>query len=118
MKRPFPVARARTVAKDAAGMNRTESAYAAYLAEQRLIGVVVEYWFEAIKLKLAAATFYTPDFLVLTAGGELECHEVKGFWEDDARVKIKVAAAKFPMRFIAAKPRAKRDGGGFEIEEF
>jgi hypothetical protein len=116
--RRFPSARVRTVNKDADGMNKTESAYAAHLAGLKMLGQVHEFWFEGIKLKLAANTFYTPDFLVQFSSGDLECHEVKGFWEDDARVKIKVAADKFPMRFIAAKPRPKRDGGGFEIEEF
>ena len=50
--------------------------------------------------------------------GTLECHEVKGHWEDDARVKIKCAAEKFPFRFVAMKPRTKKNGGGFECEEF
>ena len=37
----------------------------------------------------------------MVASGQIEVHEVKGFWTDDALVKIKVAAAKFPFRFIA-----------------
>jgi hypothetical protein len=41
-------------------------------------------------------------------------HEVKGFWQDDARVKIKVAASIYPFKFIAVK-KAK---GGWEREEF
>jgi len=45
-------------------------------------------------------------------------HEVKGFWQDDARVKIKVAADMYPFRFIAVKPRAKKDGGGWQTEAF
>lgn len=50
---------------------------------------------------------------------EMELHEVKGYWEDDARVKIKVAAEAFWMfRFIAIKARPKKEGGGWEIEEF
>ena len=39
---------------------------------------------------------------VIGASGELECHEVKGWWRDDARVKIKVAAELFPwIQFVA-----------------
>jgi hypothetical protein len=29
----------------------------------------------------------------MLADGQLQAHEVKGHWEDDARVKIKVAAS-------------------------
>lgn len=98
-------------------MNATERAYAADLEGRKLLGEVLEYHFEAVKLKLAPSTFYTPDFLVITRCLEVECHEVKGFWEDDARVKIKVAAQTFPFKFVAAMPRKKKDGGGWAIEE-
>lgn len=63
-------------------------------------------------------TFYTPDFAVMRADGALEVHEVKGFWTDDARVKIKVAADQYPMRFIAVKVLPKKQGGGWVVEEF
>ncbi|MFX6258524.1 DUF1064 domain-containing protein, partial [Acinetobacter baumannii] len=46
------------------------------------------------------------------------CHEVKGFWTDDARVKIKVAAEQYPLTFLAVKAKAKKDGGGWAIETF
>lgn len=87
------------------GMNKTEQRYAAKLDDDIRAGRVLWWGFEPLKLRLAASTFYEPDFLVLTAGGELEIHEVKGHWEDDARVKIKVAAELFPFRFIAAQPK-------------
>jgi hypothetical protein len=42
-------------------------------------------------------------------------HEVKGFWQDDARVKIKVAARSIPFRFKAVnakrEERRRRLGG-------
>jgi hypothetical protein len=44
--------------------------------------------------------------------------EVKGHWEEDARVKIKVAASIYPFRFIAVTARARKDGGGWVLEEF
>jgi hypothetical protein len=84
-------------------MNQTEKAYAAHLELRKAAGEVVWYAFEALKLRLADKTFYDTDFTVMLAGGELEVHEVKGFWTDDARVKIKVAAEKYPFRFIAIK---------------
>ena len=37
---------------------------------------------------------------------------------DDAMAKIKIAAELYPFRFLAAKPKAKKDGGGWEIEVF
>jgi hypothetical protein len=100
-------------------MNKTETEYAALLeAHRRDGGWVEQYWFEGIKLCLPGGVFYTPDFLVLCVSGFLECHEVKGFWTDDARVKIKVAAATFPFKFIAVKKLPKKNGGGWGIEDF
>ncbi len=99
-------------------MNKTEKAYADHLEMQRRAGEVEWFKFEAIKFRLADSAFYTPDFLVLMSSGFLEAHEVKGFWEDDARVKIKVAAALYPLRFKAVTAIAKKRGGGWEAEEF
>lgn len=99
-------------------MNKTEAAYAALLEAQKAAGEVAWYKFEAIKLRLADNTFYTPDFAVMLRSGQLEMHEVKGFWADDARVKIKVAADMHPFRFVAIRPKAKKDGGGWAVEEF
>jgi len=99
-------------------MNKTERSYAGHLDQMKYASKILWYGFEAIKLRLADNTFYTPDFAVMAADGVIELHEVKGFWTDDARVKIKVAADKFPFRFIAMKPRTQKSGGGWEVEEF
>ena len=99
-------------------MNKTEAAYAAELQARKIAGEVAWYRFEGIKLRLADNTFYAPDFAVMLADGQMEVHEVKGFWQDDARVKIKVAADQYPFRFIAVKVRAKKDGGGWSVESF
>jgi hypothetical protein len=96
------------------GMNKTEAIYAEYLELRKLAGEIQSYAFEAYKLRLAAKTFYTPDFAVLLADDTLEFHEVKGHWEDDARVKIKVAAEIFPHRFVAVQRKA----GQWKFEEF
>ena len=98
-------------------MNKTESAYRTDLLLRQQAGEVAWFKFEGVKLRLADNTFYSPDFAVMLANGQMEMHEVKGFWQDDARVKIKVAADLYPFRFIAVRPRAKKDGGGWEIEE-
>jgi hypothetical protein len=99
-------------------MNKTESAYDQYLWARFFAKEIAWHKFEALKFRLADNTFYTPDFAVLTAEGFIEMHEVKGFWQDDARVKIKVAASLYPLRFIAVTPRAKKNGGGYDVEQF
>lgn len=73
-------------------MNRLETDYWSYLDMLKTIGEVHDFRFESLKFKMANRTFYTPDFLVIKPDGAVEIHEVKGFWEDDARVKIKVIA--------------------------
>lgn len=98
--------------------NSTEKAYEEHLEARRVAGNVLWYKFEGVKLRLADNTFYTPDFAVMLTSGVMEMHEVKGFWQDDARVKIKVAAELYPFRFIAAVPRKKKDGGGWNFEIF
>ena len=93
-------------------MNKTEAAYAEALELRKRVGYVAWYKFEGIKLRLADSTFLTIDFPVLPKSGVLEMHDCKGFWQDDARVKIKVAASIYPFRFIAVKKK----GGGWAIE--
>lgn len=99
-------------------MNKTELAYSEYLKSKVFAGEVLWWRFEGMKFRLADNTFYTPDFAVLLSNNELQCHEVKGFWQDDARVKIKVATDLYPIKFIAVKARAKKHGGGWEYEAF
>ena len=99
-------------------MNKTEAAYAATLDARRYAGEVAWFKFEGVKLRLADNTFYTPDFAVMLASGALEMHEVKGFWQDDARAKIKIAADLYPVRFVAVRVRPKKEGGGWSLEEF
>lgn len=96
-------------------MNSLERDYAAHLEFRRIAEEVVWWRFNCVKLRLAVDTFYEPDFMVMLPGGELEIHEVKGHWEDDARVKIKVAAAIFPFRFVAiTRPKGREP---FVLEE-
>lgn len=95
-------------------MNGTESKYALHLEAKRIAGEIFAYSFETITLKLADGCRYTPDFVVINRELEIEFHEVKGFWQDDARVKIKVAASKFPFRFVGVQYK-KRE---WVFEEF
>lgn len=90
-------------------MNKTEERYLNEVLRPLLyVGQVLDIKFEGLKLRLADNTFYTPDFVVVR-NECIEIHEVKGHWEDDARVKIKVAAQMFPwLRFIAVQHKDKK----------
>lgn len=114
-KRPGSKAKMQALGRlKASELNKTESKYRDHLEALKASGSVLWYAFEAMKFRLADNTFYTPDFIVMLADGALEAHEVKGFWTDDARVKIKVAAEMFPLKFIAVKA----DKSGWELESF
>jgi len=90
-------------------MNSLEKRYSEELDLRLLAGEVLWWRFEPLKLRLANGTFYTADFLVMLADRTLEVVEVKGgHWEDDARVKFKVAAEQFPIfRFRAVQWKGK-----------
>lgn len=99
-------------------MNLTESAWAEVLELRRLAGEIQSHRFEPIRFVLGHAANYTPDFEVVDADGYIEYHEVKGFWREAARVRIKTVARMFPDRlFVAVKKRTKKQGGGWEHEE-
>lgn len=99
-------------------LNKTEAAYDKHLALMQNAGEIKWRKFEGLKLRLADNTFFTPDFAVMAADGVMECHEVKGFWQDDARAKIKIAADMYPFRFLAVRVKPKKEGGGWEVETF
>lgn len=121
MGRRFPkfgAAKASRARHVAGQMNGTEREHAGNLDALKAAGQVVAYWFEGVTFKLAQDTRYTPDFLVLLANGELEVHEVKGsFVRDDARVKLKLAADRYPLRFVMMQKQAKKLGGKWIREE-
>ena len=75
--------------------SKLEAAWAEELRRLEEAEEILRYYHEPMNLRLAANTYYRPDFMVIYAV-HVEFHEVKGFWRDDARVKIKVAAEKFP----------------------
>jgi len=107
------VAKAGALQRVAGRMNKTEAAYAALLEARRVRGDVAEWHYEALTLKLADDTRYTPDFLIVLADGTVELHEVKGFYRDDAKVKAKVCARMFP--FTVRLARLMR--GSWQIEQ-
>ncbi len=103
-------------------MNRWERRYADEMLTPRKLAGEVSWWaWESIKVRLANRTWYTPDFAVKLVNGELELHEVKGFWRDDARVKAKVVAGMYPWRLMIVQwvggrwdiqPLGEHDGQG------
>lgn len=81
------------------GMNKTERTYSQYLT-----ALGATWLYEPLKFRLADLTYYSPDFMVIRASGEVVFIDTKAQWkgaktfhsEDDAKVKIKVVAEQFP----------------------
>lgn len=96
-------------------MNRLESKYAAHLETLKHSGEILMYIYEPFNLRLATKTYYRPDFMVLKKDLSITVAEVKGFWLDDSRAKVKIAADKFPFRFVGVTFDRKR---GWVEEEF
>ncbi len=88
-------------------MTQLEARYAATLELLKAGREIMDYRFEALKFRLAKRTWYCPDFLLIYPS-RFEIVEVKGFWEDDARVKFKACADLYPwLHFVAVTERKK-----------
>lgn len=102
-------------------MNKLEADYAAHLDQLKAAGEIFHWDFEKVTLVIADGAKrvrYTPDFMVFRApDAQIEFHETKGFFEEDAKVKLKVAASAYP-RFVFKLVRkiAKKDGGGWSVD--
>jgi len=96
--------------------NKLEAAYEQHLETLKRAGMIVDFKFEGIKLRLADNTFYTPDFIVFDDDGVVELHDTKGTtkrkksdgskvaapWiEEDAKLKLKLVAELYPFRVFA-----------------
>lgn len=84
------------------GMNGLEKAYNQHLGFLHAAGDIEWFEFEPMRLKLADGTYYRPDFGVMR-NGRLEFHETKGHMREAARVRLNVAAAKFPFPFYLVR---------------
>lgn len=90
-----------------ADMNKTEARFSKWLDTLLRIGEIQCWDFEPMSLRIGKGAWYKGDFLVVTRERELVMYEVKGHWEEAARVRIKVAATRFPwMKFVAVKAGA------------
>ncbi len=103
-------------------MNKSETRYADFLVAAKLAGEIADYWFEPFSLRISACESgqparYTPDFMVLLPDGRTYLDDVKtasGFDDPAAMVRIKVAAAQYPLWvFRIVRPAA----GGFTTQE-
>ena len=120
-----PTKRLRTgrgIRPDNSVMNRLEAEYAGHLANLKAAGEIYDWKFHAFTLKIAdppnaKCATWSPDFAVWTNDMVLQFHDTKGFMEDHALVRIKVAASQFPHPVFIVTKKAKKDGGGFEIKE-
>ena len=111
---PLPAGLAEKRGKASGGsMNGLERAYAQHLDLRRTAGEVEWYAYEWIKLRLADGAFYTPDFAVKLATGEFQIVECKGtHWREAAKVRIKVAADRYPFTFLVVT----KDGEGWRYQ--
>jgi hypothetical protein len=112
----------RGIRPDNSQMNRLESEYAGHLATLKAAGEIYDWKFHAITLKIAdppnaKCATWSPDFAVWTNDMVLQFHDTKGWMEDHAQVRIKVAASQFPHPVFIVTKQAKKDGGGFKIVE-
>lgn len=89
--------------------SQLERDYALLLDARKRLGEIIDWDYEAITLHLGHDCRYTFDFFVMANDCVVECHEVKGGKQwDDAMVKLRVAARKFPFRFkLCKKPKGE-----------
>lgn len=72
--------------------------------------------YEALRLKLADGAWFMPDFVVIWSDDRIECHECKGFMREAARLRLLVAAERYPwLRFRVV--RRGESTGEFDVQE-
>lgn len=109
-------------------MNQTEAAYARLLEGRLLANEIAGWWYELMTIKLADRCSLQPDFMVMLLDGSLEFHEVKGgktdgngkwtYWaEEDAKVKLKIAAAITPFPLFVVYPQKGGHKNGWCVVE-
>jgi hypothetical protein len=99
--KPAPTSTTRPPAHVTGQPNKTEAAFARRLEGQKAAGLIRDYWFEPMKLRLDNPDFgrrcwFTVDYLIVNNDGSFTFAEVKGghIWEDGL-IKWKWAAERF-----------------------
>ncbi len=112
--------------------NKTERRFMdQYLLLRKFEGVSVHYEPCQVKYRLADKTWFLPDFAEILADGEINYYDVKAAWknkdgsysphcEDDAKVKIKVAAEQHRRwgHWIMAWEDGRAGCGAWKTKEF
>lgn len=101
-------------------MTKPEKLWAWLLQEEKNKGLINDFYFEQVTLYLSdpqkgvKRVSFTPDFFVIMADGTVRIDEVKGgFIREDADMKFKIAASRFPWvwwRMVQYKKRGKTTG--------
>ena len=89
------------------GMNKTEELFSHLLEASKKAGEIADWQFEAVTLKVAPNTRYKPDFLAVLPCGHWQFFEIKGHLRDDAAVKFKTAAQRYPSASFMMLRRRK-----------
>ena len=83
--------------------SRYEARYLKVLEDKKYLGHVRSFYLKPGSFRLGSGCHYEPDFLVISADGTVEYHEVKGATRFAAKsmTKIKAAAHQYPdLRFV------------------
>ena len=97
--------------------NKTEAAYRAEVLDRR--GDLASIYYEGLTLRMANAHRYTPDWVVVTAAGRIECHEVKGGYalhsQQRARLAFDQVRVEFPS--IVWVWATRDSNGGWRVSD-
>ena len=77
--------------------NKTEAAYRAEVLGRR--GDVAAVHYEGLTFRMANGHRYTPDWVVVTSGGRIECHEVKGGYALHSQQRARLAFDQVRVEF-------------------
>jgi len=93
----------------------TEERFAEHLALQLAANEIKGWLYEPLRFNLGGGAWYKPDFRATELDGTWTFFEVKGFWREAARLRIKIAAAAHPdVRFVGVRLIK----GVWEFEDF
>lgn len=99
--KPSPIQQTSPVEPRTRYRSKTEAAYADHLDVLLRAGEIVDWKYEAIKLRLPGGYFYVPDFVVVLPGGGFELREVKGakrgryYSREVGKMKARIAAETY-----------------------
>lgn len=102
---PTAVKRPRRI--DGIYRSKLERDFAVWLEDSKADLQIARWRYEPLTFRLANGVRYTPDFVTTDFAWQLRCYEVKGpYCRDDARIKLRVAAAQFTEIewFLATRP--------------